>query len=56
MVTGEDKIVNFITPGAMVLVLRCGQISYIVKIHYFYPLAQIRQTMYIVIKNKEGST
>ena len=54
MMTKEwsTKMVNFMTPGVGVLVLRCGPISYIVKIHvhYFfknfllYSQAQIRQT------------
>ena len=30
------KIVNFITPGAWVLVLGHGHISLIVKMHYFF--------------------
>ena len=52
MMTKEwsTKMVNFMTPGVGVLVLRCGPISYIVKIPYFfknfllYSQAQIRQT------------
>ena len=62
---GSTKIVNFTTPGAVVLVLRCGHISYIVKIPYFfknfllYSQAQIRQIegiVMIVMMSKEGST
>ena len=30
------EIVNFITPGAGVLVLGSGHISHIVKMHYFF--------------------
>ena len=30
------KIVNFMTPGAGVLVLGCGHISHIVKLRYFF--------------------
>ena len=33
---GSTKTVNFMTPGAGVLVLGCGHISYIVKMHYFF--------------------
>ena len=63
MVTKElsTKIVNFMTPGVGFLVLRCGHVSYIVKIHHFfknllYSQAQIRQTEGIVMMSKEGST
>ena len=50
------------TPGVRVLVLWCGYISYIVKIHYFfkdpllYSQAQITQTEGIVMMSIEGST
>ena len=45
---GSTGIVNFMTPRVGVLELRCGHISYIVKIHYFfknllYSQAQIRE-------------
>ena len=59
---GSTKIVNFMTLGLEVLVLRCRHINYIVKIHYFfknlflYSHAQIKQTEGIVIMSKEGST
>ena len=33
---GSTKIVNFMTPGAGVLVLGCGHISHIVKMHYLF--------------------
>ena len=33
---GSTKIVNFMTPGVGVILLRCDYISYIVKINYFY--------------------
>ena len=33
---GPTKVVTFMTPGAGVLALRCGHISHIVKIHYFF--------------------
>ena len=38
MMTKErsTKIINFMTPGAGVLVLGCGHISHIVKLHYFF--------------------
>ena len=60
---GSSKIVNFMTPGAGVLVLGCGHISHGVKMHYFFKNLllfshlYIRQTnhMYIVM-TKEGST
>ena len=59
---GSTKTVNFMTPGAGVLVLGCGHISYIVKMHYFfkhlllYFQAQNRQTKYRVMMTKEGFT
>ena len=58
---GFTNIVNFMTPRAGVFVLGCGQISHIVKMHYFfknllYSHAYIRQTKYIVMMTKEGST
>ena len=59
---GSPKIVNFMSPGAGVLVLGCGHLSHMVKMHYFfknlhlYSQAYIRQTKYIVLINKEGST
>ena len=48
------------TPVIGVLVLRCGHISYIVKMNYFcenllFSLAQIRQFEGIVMMSKEGS-
>ena len=33
---GSTKIVNFMTPGAGVLMLGHGHISHIVKMHYFF--------------------
>ena len=57
---GSTKIVNFMTPG--VGVLGFGHISHILKMYYFfknlllYSQAYIRQTMYIVMMTKEGST
>ena len=59
---GSTKIVNFMTPTAGVLVLGHGHISHIVKMHYslknllLYSPAWMRQTQYIVMKTKEGST
>ena len=58
---GSTKIVNFMSPGAGVPVLGCALLSHIVKMHYFLNLllssqAYIRQTKYIVLINKEGST
>ena len=59
---GSTKIVNIMTAGVGVLLLKCGQISYVVKIHDFfknillYSQAQIRQTECIAMMSKEGST
>ena len=58
---GPTKIVNFMTPRAGILVVGCGHISHIVKIHYsfenlFYSQAWNRQTKYKVIMTKEGFT
>ena len=59
---GSTKIVTFITPGTEVLVLGCGHLSCIVKMHYFFKIlllysqAKIRQTKYVLIMTKEGST
>ena len=55
---GSTKIVDFMTPGAVVLVIRCGHIRHIVKMHYFFKnlLPYIRQTKYIVMMTKEEST
>ena len=59
---GSTTIVIFMTPAAGVLVLGRGYISNIVKMHYFfknlllYSQEKIRQTMYIVMMAKEGST
>ena len=44
---GSTKIVNFMTPGAGVLVLGCGHISPIVKMHYSFKN---------LLFSKEGST
>ena len=58
---GSTNIVNFMTPGAGVLVLGCSHINHIVKLNYFfknrllYPQAQIKQTKCIVM-TKEGCT
>ena len=59
---GSIKIVNFMTPGEGVLVLRRGHISHRVKMHYFFKnllfnsQALIRQTKYVVMMTKEGCT
>ena len=59
---GPNKIINFMTPGEGVLVLRCGHLSFIVKRNKFfknlhpYSRAQIRQIEGIVIMFKEGFT
>ena len=57
---GSTKIINFMTPGVGVFVLRCGHISYIVKIYYFFKIillysqAQIRETEGIVMMSITG--
>ena len=59
---GSTKIINFLTPGAGVLVLRHGHTSHILKMHYFFKILLLysqalnRQTMYIVMMTKEEST
>ena len=59
---GCTKIVNFMTPGAGVLVQGRGHISHIAKLYYFfknfllYSQALIRQTKYVVMMTKEGFT
>ena len=59
---GSTKIVNFMTPRAGVLVRGPGHISHIEKKDYFfknhllYSHECIRQTKYIVVMTKEGST
>ena len=58
---GSTKIINFMTPGVVVLVLRCDHVSYVVKIIFFcenllYSQAQIRKTEGIVMMSKEGLT
>ena len=59
---GSTRIINFMTPGAGVLVLGRGHISHIVKLHYsfknllLYSQALIRQSKYVVMMTKEGST
>ena len=56
---GSTKIVNFMTPGAGVLVLGCGHISHIVKMHYFFKnlsslLPVIDQTNYVYSIDDQG--
>ena len=59
---GRTKIVKLMTPKAGFLVLGCGHISHIARMHYIfknlllYSHAYIRQTKYIVMITKEGST
>ena len=40
---GSSKIVNFMTPGVVVLVLGHGHISHIVKLHYYTPRNELRR-------------
>ena len=56
---GSTKIVNFMTPGAGVLVLGRGHISHIVKMHYFFKnlsslLQVIDQTNYVYSIDDQG--
>ena len=56
---GSTKIVNFMTPGAGVLVLGCGHISRIVKMHYCFKnlsplLPVIDQTNYVYSIDDQG--
>ena len=59
---GSIKIVNFMTLGAGVLVLRRGRVSHIVKMHYFFKYrpvfagARFKLTKCMVMMTKEGST
>ena len=59
---GATEIENCMTPGAGVLILGCGHISHTVQMHYsfknhfLYSEALIRQTNYIPMMTKEGST
>ena len=54
------NVVNFMTLEAGVLVLGGGQISHIVKIHYFLEnlllYSQTRQTNYLVMMTKKESS
>lgn len=55
MITEEGfiEIVNFMTPGLVILVLRCDNTSFIVKINNFYDIyllySQV-QGMYLMFK------
>ena len=58
---GSTIIVNFMSPGAVVLLLGLGHVCQIVKIHHFfkkrlYSQAKIRKTKYMIVMIKEGST
>ena len=58
---GSNKIVNFMNPRAGIIVLGCGHVSHIVMDYFLknlslYSQTLIRQTMYIVMMTKEGST
>ena len=56
------KIINFMTPVAGVLVLGHAHVSHVLKLHYIFKNvflfseARIRQTKYIIMMTKEGST
>ena len=53
---GSTKIVNFMTPGAGVLVLGCGHISQRVKMNYFFKnlLPGIDQTNQVCSNDDQG--
>ena len=56
---GSTKMINFMTPGTGVLVLGCGHISHIVKIHFFFKnlsslLPVIDQTTYVYSIDDQG--
>ena len=56
---GLTKIITFMTPGAGVLVLGCGHISHLVKMHYFFKnlsslLPVIDQTNYVYSIDDQG--
>ena len=46
---GSTKIVNFMTPGAGVLVLGRGHISHIVKMHHYFSTPRHRSDKLSVI-------
>ena len=51
---GSTKIVNFMTPGAVVLVLGCGNISHIVKLHSSSLFPGIDQTNQVCSNDDQG--
>ena len=59
---GSIKIINFMTPSAEVLALRCGHITHLMEILYFfknlllYSQAKIKRTKFIIMLTKVGST
>ena len=57
----QGRVVNFMNPGAGVLVLGHGHISYIGEMHYFFKKSSslvlgIDQANYIVMMTNEEST
>ena len=61
MITNEGltPIINFMTPGVGILMLGCGYISHIVKMHYCFKnlsplLSVIDQTNYVYSKDDQG--
>ena len=56
------KAVNFMNQGTGVFMLECGHIGHILKMHYFFKIVllkswtKIRQSEYIVLMGKGGST
>ena len=51
---GSTQIVNFMTSGAVVLVLGRGHISHIVKMHYSSLLLGIDQTNQVCSNDNQG--
>ena len=54
----STKVVNFMTPWIWVVLLRCGHIGHLVKLHFFFSSCKhwgMDQTnFYMVMKTKEG--
>ena len=51
----STKNINFMSPGAGVLVLGCGHLSHIVKMHYFFKNLLLYSQAYIYSIDKQGS-
>ena len=55
---GYTKIVNFMTPGAGVLVLRRGHIIHIIKVYQLLSTPELRsdKLSYLLMMTRDGST